>query len=914
MRRLSPVYCAVICVLLLAAGLPIAAQEVKIDIPYQKFVLSNGLTLIVHEDHKAPIVAVNIWYHVGSKNEKRGKTGFAHLFEHLMFNGSEHFNQDYFKVLEKLGATDLNGTTSNDRTNYFQNVPTSALDTVLWMESDRMGHLLGAIDKAKLDEQRGVVQNEKRQGENQPYGLVYNLLTENTYPAGHPYSWTVIGSMEDLSAASLQDAQEWFKTYYGPSNATLVVAGDIDPKTAKEKVEKYFGPIPPGPPVPKHRAWIAKMQGSHRQSLQDRVPQARIYMVWNTPQDNSDEADYLDIAAGILGMGRTSRLYKRLVYTDQIATDASSFNSTREIGGQFRIQATARPGVDLAKVEKAINEELQDFLAKGPTADELERVKARSLADFLRGVERIGGFGGKSDVLATGQVFAGNPEAYKTTLRNLQRATVTDIRNSANQWLSDGSFVLEVHPFPPHKAEGTDVDRSKVPEPGTPPQLRLPKFERAALTNGLKLILAERHEIPVVNLILAVDAGFASDQFSVPGSAGLAMRVLDQGTKTRNAIQIREDLERVGAQLSAGSNLDTSFVRLSALKTNLERSLGIFADVIVNPVFPESDFRREQKNRVVAIQQEKVQPVAMALRVLPLLLYGKDHAYGNPLTGSGTEASVASLTRDGLVKFHQTWFKPNNASLIIVGDTNLAEIRPMLEKLFAGWEQGDVPKKNLPMVRNADRQTVYIVDKPGAIQSTVIAGNIAPPKANPDEIAIETLNTLLGGMFTSRINMNIREDKHWSYGATSLVYSARGQRPFIAFAPVQSDKTKETMLEISKELRDVKKDRPATPEELGMAQNNLTLSLPGSRETMDAVASSILELVQYGLPDNYFETYAGKVRAMTVGDMTAAADKMIQTDGLVWVVVGDRSKIEAGIKELNFGEVRLIDADGKLIL
>ncbi len=776
-----------------------------------------------------------------------------------------------------------------------------------------MGHLLGAIDQAKLDEQRGVVQNEKRQGENQPYGLVYNQLTENTYPAGHPYSWTVIGSMEDLTAASLQDAQEWFKTYYGPSNATLVVAGDIDPKTAKEKVEKYFGSIPPGPPVPKHRAWIAKMQGSHRQTLQDRVPQARIYMVWNTPQDNTDEADYLDVAAGILGMGRTSRLYKRLVYTDQIATDASSFNSTREIGGQFRIQATARPGVDLAKVEKAINEELQEFLAKGPTADELERVKARSLADFLRGVERIGGFGGKSDVLATGQVFAGDPEAYKTSLRNLQRATVTDIRNSANKWLSDGSFVLEVHPFPAHKAAGTDVDRSKVPEPGTAPQLRLPKLERAALSNGLKLILAERHEIPVVNFILAVDAGYASDQFSVPGSAALAMRVLDQGTKTRNAIQVREDLEKVGAQLSAGSNLDTSFVRLSALKANLERSLGIFGDVIVNPSFPEQDFRREQKNRIVAIQQEKVQPMAMAVRVLPLLLYGKDHAYGNPLTGSGTEASVASLTRDGLVKFHQTWFRPNNATLIVVGDTTLAEIRPMLEKLLAGWEQGEVPKKNLAMVRNADKQTVYIVDKPGAIQSTVIAGNIAPPKANPDEIAMETLNTLLGGMFTSRINMNIREDKHWSYGATSLVYPARGQRPFIAFAPVQNDKTKETMLEISKDLRGVKKDRPATPEELGMAQNNLTLSLPGSRETMDAVASSILELVQYGLPDNYFETYAGKVRALTVKDVTAAAEKMIQADGLVWVVVGDRSKIEAGVKELQFGEVRLIDADGKLL-
>ncbi len=892
----------------------LAAQEVRIDIPYQKFVLPNGLTVIVHEDRKAPIVAVNLWYHVGSKNEKRGKTGFAHLFEHLMFNGSEHFNQDYFKVLEKLGATDLNGTTSNDRTNYFQNVPTSALDTVLWLESDRMGHLLGAINQAKLDEQRGVVQNEKRQGENQPYGLVYNLITENTYPAGHPYSWTVIGSMEDLNAASLADVQEWFKTYYGPSNTTLVLAGDIDAKTAREKVEKYFGHIPPGPPVQKQASWVARRQGSHRATLQDRVPQARIYKVWNTPEDNTRDAALLELAGAVLGQGKTSRLYKRLVYDEQIATDAVAYASAREIAGQFMIQATARPGGDLAKVEGALDEELARFLASGPTAEELERVKTRTVAGFLRGLERIGGFGGKSDVLARGQVFTGNPEAYKEELAVIQGATPEQVKGAAQRWLSDGVFALEVHPFPNLKAGAAAADRSRMPEPGTPPQLKLPKLQRATLSNKLKVILAERHELPLLQFTLAVDAGYASDFNSAPGVAALAMNMLDEGTRTRSSLQISEQLEALGAQLRAYSNLDLSFVSLSALKTRLDPALELFADVILNPSFPEADFRREQKLSLAAIQREKVQPMTMALRVMPALLYGKGHPYGNPLTGSGTEASVSSLTREALVRFHQSWFKPNNATVIVVGDTTLPEVTAKLERLFQNWKPGEAPDKQKALTPAPEtRPVVYLMDKPGSIQSIVFGGHVAPPKANPDEIALETLNTLLGGMFISRINMNLREDKHWTYGAGTALWDARGQRPFFAYAPVQSDKTKETMIELKQELESVTGSRPATAEELETAQDNLTLSLPGSRETTGQVAGSIVNQVQFGLPDDYYETYSGKVRKLTTRDLAAAAGKLVRPGNLIWVVVGDRSKIEAGIRELDYGEIRFIDPDGNVV-
>ncbi|NIM51257.1 MAG: insulinase family protein [Gemmatimonadales bacterium] len=894
------------------AATAVAQSTTEIAIPYEKFVLDNGLTLIVHEDHKAPIITVNVWYHVGSKNEKPGRTGFAHLFEHLMFNGSEHYNDDYFKVLEPLGATDLNGTTNNDRTNYFQNVPTPALDVALWMESDRMGHLLGAIDQAKLDEQRGVVQNEKRQGENQPYGRVGITVTENTYPAGHPYSWSVIGSMEDLDAASLEDVQQWFKTYYGAANAVIAIAGDIDPQTAKAKVEQYFGDIPSGPPVAKHDVWIAKRAGAHRQIMQDRVPQARIYKVWNIPEWASEEARYLDLVTDVLAAGKTSRFYKRLVYDEQIATDVAAFVSLREIGGQLRIQGTARPGVDLDDVERALDEELARFLAEGPTEAELQRVKTQFRARFIRGIERIGGFGGKSDVLAMNEIYGGSPDFYKTTLERVANATAEDLRTTAEKWLSDGVYILEVHPFPEYTTVASEVDRSKVPEAGAPASAKFPELQRTTLSNGLQVVLAERHAVPVVNFRLLVDAGYAADQHGIPGAASLALSMLDEGTRRRSALEISEELALLGASLGASSNLDMSQVSLSALQENLDASLDIFADVILNPSFPEADFQRLKRQRLAQIQQEKVQPIGVALRVFSRLLYGEGHAYGNPLTGSGTEESVQRITREDLAEFHQTWFKPNNATLVVVGATTIDEIQPTLERLFRNWRRGNVPQKNLATVPQKQRSAVYLMNRPGAIQSVIFAGHVAPPKANPDEIAIETMNTLLGGNFTARINMNLREDKHWSYGAGSIFWDARGQRPFFVYAPVQSDKTKESMYEVAKELQGILGEKPATSEELSMAVASQTLTLPGSWETANAVASSIAQIVRFGLDDQYFETYADNVRGLKLRQIQSAAANVIYPDKLVWVVVGDREKIEAGIRELGLGPMYEIDADGNV--
>ena len=890
-----------------------AVPEIPIpDIKYTRFTLKNGLTVLVHEDRKTPVVAVNTWYHVGSKNEKPGKTGFAHLFEHLMFSGSDNFNKTYLNAMERIGATDLNGTTSQDRTNYFQNVPTSMLDYALFAESDRMGYLLGTVDQKKLDLQRGVVQNEKRQRENLPYGIAYELLVTNTYPVGHPYSWTVIGKMEDLDAASMTDVQDWFKGNYGPNNTVLVLSGDISPEEARKKVEQYYGAIPPGPPQVKHDAWVAKRSGTHRTVAQDRVPQTRIYRTWNVPGAHTPEEALLDLAARVLGQGKTSRLYKRLVYKDQLATSASASDDASEIGGQFDITLTARPGADVAKMERIADEELRALMKTGPTEAELRLAKTTILAQYTRMVERVGGFGGKSDLLASCQTFTGNPDCYKVYLERIKEATPAMVRKAMNDWLSDGDFVLQIDPYPTGlAATATGVDRSKLPATGKPMSLKLPPMQKATLSNGLKVVLAERHDAPVVNLQLMVDSGYAADAPDMPGVASLALRMLEEGTATRKSLEIGEQLESLGATFGAGANLDGAFVSMNALKATLPQALGIYADLILHPAFPQNEFARLQQDRLAAIAREKADPSSLALRVLPALVYGAEHAYARPLTGSGTEGAVQRMTRADLARFHATWFKPNNATLLVVGDTTLAEITPQLEKAFGAWKAGPVPNKDIAQVAAPAKPLVYLLDRPGALQSVIVGAQLAPPRSSPDALALDIVNDVFGGTFSSRINMNLREDKHWSYGVRSQLTSAIGQRPFISISPVQTDKTGAALGELVKEYRNIAGGKLIANDELRFALENRTLRLPGSFETAGQLAGAYSTILQYGLPEDYYNTYTEKALALTPSQANALAARSFAPDRLVWVVVGDMSKVEQDVRAQNLGEVRRIDADGK---
>ena len=830
-----------------------------------------------------------------------------------MFNGSEHFNDDYFKPFDRVGATGMNGTTNQDRTNYFQVVPTTALDMALWMESDRMGHMRAAVDQARLDEQRGVVQNEKRQGENQPYGKVFLTIFENTYPDGHPYDHSTIGSMEDLNAASLADVHEWFDTWYGAANAVLVVAGDVEAEDVKARVEKYFGHIASGPPLIKPDVSLARRSEPSRIVLQDRVPQARVYKVWNVATVKDRSVDHLSLASDVLAAGKSSRLYKRLVYDDQIATSVNAFVMTRQFGSLFLVFATAQPGQDLAEVEAVLDEELQAFLASGPTAAELSRAQASQRASFIRGVERIGGFGGKSDVLAASEVYLGSPDGHRRQQENILSATVADVHGAATEWLDDGVLTVEVRPFATYTTTETTLDRSSGPPEVTDfPSASFPARETAELDNGLSVILARRDAVPVVNLTMLLDAGYASDQFALPGTARMAMGMLDEGTTSRGALEISDTLDSLGATLGAGSNLDVSTVSMSALVENLDESLDLFADVILNPSFPEDEFERQQQQQLAGIGREKVQPVAMGQRVLPRILYGEGHAYSNPLTGSGTEESVGALDVDALRAFHDTWFRPNNATLIAVGDIAMDELLPAIEARFAGWETGDVPAKNLADVEPQPGTVVYLIDRPDSAQSIIFAAQVAPPKGDPANLRIEAMNDIIGGGFTSRINLNLREDKGWSYGARAILLDAAGQRPYYAFAPVQTDRTAESMAEIDKEIRGIRSGgaRPPTADELAKVTDQNTLTLPGRWETNGAVMASLIEMARFDLPDDYWDTFADAVRGVGLSDVSAEADRVLQPDNLVWIVVGDRGRIEEKIRGLGLGEMRFLDADG----
>ncbi|MGE5145464.1 MAG: M16 family metallopeptidase, partial [Candidatus Eiseniibacteriota bacterium] len=858
MRPVATIAKSLALALGLAAGSAAAAtgttpgNNPMIDIPFQKFQLDNGLTVVVHEDHKAPVVAVSVWYHVGSADEPDGKTGFAHLFEHLMFSGSENHKGTYFKPFELAGATDMNGTTWFDRTNYFETVPTTALDMALWMESDRMGHLLAAIGKPELDTQRGVVQNEKRQGENRPYGRTDENILVNAFPANHPYHHDTIGSMADLDAASLDDVKNWFRSYYGAANTTVVLAGDITPAVAKEKMEKYFGDIPAGPPVPRQQPWVAPRGTSTRGTQQDHVAQVRIYREWNVPQLGDPDNPQLELAAKVLGGGKTSRLYQRLVYRDKLVDDVSVELQTFALASQFVLTADVKNGVDPARVEAAVADEWKKFLADGPSADELERAKVGYRAGFIRGLEKVGGFGGKAVILAQGQVYRGDPGAYKVDLQRIADATPASVLAAAKKWIAKGDYTLTVvpakagadlaaldkavkglpaepgrpAPVMPEKeqytAQKSDVDRSAgVPEVRSFPDLTFPTLQHAKLDNGIEVVLAERHTIPVTHVELQFDAGYAADHGRKLGTAAFVGSMLDEGTKELDSVEIAKRKERLGALIRSSVSLDSSEVSLNALNANLAASLDLFADIVRNPAFRDADIARIRGQWLADIEQEKTQPVALALRTLPPLLYGKDHPYGIPFTGTGTTASIKSLTAADMRAFQGDFLRPDNARVLVAGDTTLAAIVPELERAFGDWKApaSAIPKNNIATVAAQTRPRVFLVNRSDSPQTLILSGLLAPSTKAADYLQINTANGAFGGSFTSRLNMNLREDKHWAYGSYSFVQAAKGQRPWMAFAAVQIDKTAESMAELQREISQYATgEAPARPEEVAKIQ------------------------------------------------------------------------------------------------
>jgi zinc protease len=717
--------------------------------------------------------------------------------------------------------------------------------------------------------------------------------------------------MEDLNAASLDDVKEWYRTYYGPNNAVISLAGDITYDRAFELVNKYFGGIPPGPPLTRVESWVPAFERNMRDQMQDRVPQTRIYRIYHAPAWKDHELAYLELAADVLSGSKSSRLDRRLVYEKELATAVTAGVGSRELGSLMTVTVTLKPDADVAAAEREMDSVINELIEKGPTAEELQRARSRNLAGFLRSLERLGGFGGRSDVLAESMTFGGSPEAYLDGIELMAKAQPEDVRHAAQRWLKANNYTMVVSPFPKIAGNKVKLDRSILPALAAAPEIKFPDVQRATLKNGLNVLLIERHSAPVVNATIVVDAGYASDTAAKAGAASLALDLMDEGTKTRDAFQIVDQLDSLGATLNTFSRLDLSFVKLQATSENLRPSLDILADVVLNPSFPQDQFSIQKQRRIAQIGQEKAQPNAMALRILPGLLYGANHAYGKPLTGSGTEQSVESINREDLMQWHEQWFKPGSSTVVVTGDTTMARLLPDLERAFSAWKPGKAPAKNIGNVARTSGGKVYLIDKPDAPQSTIVAAHISEPSGQPEELAIETVMTNFGGIATSRLNRNLRLDKHWSYGTQGVINAARGQRPFVVIAPVQTDKTKESMIEVAKEIRGVAGERPLAGEEYASIMRNMTLRLPGRFETLNSLEGAAIDMINYGLPADYWSRYGSNVRLLTEPQLNDAGKKFVRPNEVIWVVVGDLKKVEQGVRELGFGQVIRLSADGE---
>lgn len=908
-----------------AAPAPLSSLVSAVDIPYQEFRLPNGLRVIVHTDRKAPIVAVSVWYHVGSRFEPAGKTGFAHLFEHLMFYGSENADGPFFGRLEDIGATDWNGTTWFDRTNYFETVPTGALDRALFLESDRMGHLLGAVTQTKLDAQRGVVQNEKRMGENEPYGLVEYAQLAGMLPEGHPYRHSTIGSMADLNAASLADVQSWFKTHYGPNNATLVLAGDIDVPTAKAKVEKWFGNIASGPAPQDVDATVPTLDKDVEKVMHDNVAATRLYRNWIVPGVNSPDLQQLDLALSVFGGLGSSRLDNILVRDEKVAVAVKASIQPFEKLSMVEITVDVKPGQDPVAVGKRLDALLADYLAKGPSADEVLRAATQQLSGTIGGLEKVGGFSGKAVTLAEGAVYSNDPGKYKKDLAIYAAATPASVSAAARKWLGRPVFRLTVSPgersaednalagnapsgsatmHPAHFRDpngpapkaGTPPPPTKVAEPPIEPvkDLVFPPVERAKLSNGVSVVFSRRATVPVVKVSVAFDAGNAADNRQKLGTAALTTALLDEGTTSRNSVQISEEQERLGAGISAANSMDATNVGLYALKPNLDASLGLLADIIRNPAFDPKEVERLRSQMLTRIAAEKTQPMAIAQRMLPPMLYGQAHPYGIPFTGSGTESGVKAVTRADLVAFHDTWMRPDNATIFATGDTTLAELLPLLEKRFGDWKAPAIAKgaKLFRMDRMMRPSRIVLIDKPQSPQSMILAGQLTNKSGTDNPVTLITANEVLGGSTTSRLTMDLREAKGWAYGAGTGMPGVKETIPLLVYAPVQTDKTGESIIAARQDIKDFLTSKGTTQAERDQTINGQILSLPGSFETSSDLLSAMMRNNLLGRPDDYYATLPATYRAITAAQMDQAAREAINPDRLIWVVVGDAKLVK----------------------
>jgi zinc protease len=913
-----------------------AAAPLKVpNLKYEKYTLPNGLEVILREDHRLPLVAVDLWYHVGPMNEKAGRTGFAHLFEHMMFEGSEHVGEKaHFKYLEGAGATGINGTTDYDRTNYFETVPSNQLDLALWLESDRMGFLLETLDRAKLTNQRDVVRNELRQDEGQPYEVANEAKGHLLFPKGHPYYGNIIGSHADVEAARLLDVRDFFHDYYTPNNASIAIVGDFDAATIKAKVEKFFAPIPKGPAVEKVSVVTPPITSERRETVTDTVQLPRLTVAWLTPEAfHAGDAD-ADMFFAILGQGKISRLYQKLVYEAQVAQSVNCNNQSLMVSSIAQCDIVARPGVKLEDLEAAFDKEVESLRTQGPTQAELDRARNKELTGLIEGLQLLGGFGGVADMMDRYNQYLHDPGYLPKDVARYEAITTESVKKIGQEVFGKNQRVVvycvpgkkvtddvprspadtdaNVKVVPPYAPEFETAQnwRKDAPKPGPEPTLHLPSPKSFALANGVKVYLIEEHALPVMSASLVTMAGGEDNPTDKPGLAAFAARMLTEGTATRSSTELANNIAQIGASLGSTANMDDASISVGALSNYTGGALELLSDVALHPAFQAEEVERIRKQRLVAILQEGDQPVASALRVGQRAVYG-DQPYG--FRAVGTTESVKAISQADMKAFWAAHYTPKDAALILAGDLTETEARRWAEKYFGGWTgTGAADASTLPAAPAPPVRKVIVVDKPGSPQTTLIAFGLGVPRNTPEYAAVTEMNSILGGLFSSRINMNLREKNGFTYGAFSGFAFYREGGPFFTGAQVRTDVTGPAARELFSELNRIHTD-PATPEELKLAKDNALRSLPGSFETVGNESALMAELFVYGLPNDYFQKLPASFQAVTPEAVAKAAQDTIHPQNLVVVAVGDRAKIQSDLEKLDLGPIELRDESGDLV-
>jgi len=881
-----------------------------VSISFDKVTLDNGLDVILHEDHTVPVVAVNVWYHVGSKDEQMGRTGFAHLFEHVMFEGSKHHNKSHFEPLQKAGAN-LNGSTTSDRTNYWEDVPTNYLELALWLEADRMGFLLDALDQQRFDIQRDVVKNERRQSyENRPYGMAHWHIQEALFPLPHPYHWMTIGSQEDLDAANLDDIKDFFRRFYSPSNGSLAIAGDIDRSQTLELVNRYFGDLPPGPQVQRIGRFDSSLPGRVELQIRDRVSLPRVYIAWSTPPHFSADDAPLEMLSAVMADGLSSRLYRSLVYEKQIAQSVSLRYHASEIAGQFIVEGTAAANHNIDEVEQAIEAELERIRREPPTQEEITRAKNRLEAHHYRQLSRIGGFGGKADALNHFNVFKGDPNLINTEISQYMAVQQEDILRVSESVLDHRQVRLKVLPESNLASATTGVDRSIMPSPAKEPSFIPPVPERRTLSNGMGVAVVEKRDLPIVAFALLFHTGTTADPIDLPGLASMTTQLMAEGTHTRTSQEIAIGFEFIGARLSSETHRESTVLSSETLTKHWPNALDLMADVVLHPIFPEHELERVRREHLTDLQRAKDDATFVAGQVMPGLVYGRESGYGHP--PHGTIESVTALTQADLKRQYMAHFGPSTATLIVAGDTNLDEVMAKAQAAFGEWDNPTLDQRatlDVATEAQADPTTVYLVDKPGAAQSVIRAGHTTIPRNHPDYFKLVLLNFAFGGQFSARLNQNLRQDKGYSYGFNSSISWYSQPSLFVAGGSVQTEVTKESVVETLKEFRDVRGSRPISDDELNGARNGFSRGYPAGFERPGQVLGQVIQLLIHDLPDDYFRTVSHELAEVTLEQVQQTGVDRVHTDTLTVLVVGDRQVIEPGLRELGLPMV-ILDSNG----